>query len=154
MFEHDTHIKAKQTFKKLWITLDYPCVGFHSSGFDYQGGNDGRVWMLDDCKGLVSFLTDAKPQEGMNKEMSPKELINGHPFQSDSYTTPVCVTSMDLLALKQCYSNRYQNILMRWNAGWNIIATSQQTETGWDNCTAKAKWFSLHMPFKAPRFVF
>lgn len=81
------------------------------------GGNDCRIWMLDDCKGLVSFLTDAKPQEGRNKEISPKELINGHPFQNDSYTTPVCVTSTDLLTLKQCYSNRYQNILMRWNAG-------------------------------------
>lgn len=90
----------------------------------------------------------------MNKEISPKELINGHPFQSDSYTTPACVTIMDLLTLKQCYSSRYQNILMWWNAGWNIIATSQQTETSWDNCTAKENRLSLQMPLKALSFIF
>lgn len=90
----------------------------------------------------------------MNKEISPKELINGHPFQSDSYTTPACVTIMYLLTLKQCYSSRYQNILMWWNAGWNIIATSQQTETSWDNCTAKENRLSLQMPLQALSFIF
>ena len=64
------------------------------------------------AKRLVSFLIDVISLEGMNKEMSPKELINGHPFQSDSYATPAYVTIMDLLTLKQCYSKRYQNIFM------------------------------------------
>lgn len=46
-------------------------------------------------KGLVSFFTDAKPSEGMNKEISSKELINGHSCVSDSYTTSACVTITD-----------------------------------------------------------
>lgn len=93
-------------------------------------------------KELLSFFTDAKPWEGMNKEMSLKELINGYPFQSDSKATPACVTIMDLLTFLQRYSNRYQNILMQCNTGWNIIATSQQTKTSWDNCIAKENWLS------------
>lgn len=105
-------------------------------------------------KELLSFFTDAKPWEGMNKEMSLKELINGYPFQSDSKATPACVTIMDLLTFLQRYSNRYQNILMQCNTGWNIIATSQQTKTSWDNCIAKENWLSPLMPSKTLRPVF
>ena len=74
--------------------------------------NDSRTWMLYTCKGASLLPHRCISLQGMNKEISPKELINGHPFQSDSYATPACVTIMDLLTLRQCYSKRYQNIIM------------------------------------------
>lgn len=140
--------------------LDYPCIKFNSS---LQ-----IIWIWPaERKTILEYMDAGGPQKGWSpssqmpnprrewiKKKSPKELINGHLFQSDSYPTPAYVTIMDLLTLKQCYSNRYQNILIWWNAGWNIIATSQQTETSWDNCTAMEKRLSLQMPLKALSFVF
>lgn len=106
------------------------------------------------AKQLVSFLSEANSWKGMNKQTNPKKLINRDPIRSDSYITLACITITDLLTLEQCYSNRYQNILMQWNTGWNIIAPSQPTETSWDNCIAKENWLSHPMPFRTLKFVF
>lgn len=105
------------------------------------GGNDS-------VRGACHPPHGAKRSEGTNKDISPQELIDGSSFLRESCTASACVTVTDLL--NWCYSNRYQNIVMWWNAGWNIIATSQQTETSWDNCIAKV-WtdsaFRWHFTF-------